>query len=139
MVVHEYNFRLPQFMYALILVLVFSSSLAKDYFVGGSGASDNNPGTAGKPFATIQKAASSATAGDVITIRSGIYRETIVPTNSGRRGSPIIFQAEAGAKVVISGLEKVEGKWEKYKGNVYRIAITLPVEGHQFKMISNKT
>src|SRR5690606_42136180 len=118
MVVHGYKFRLPQFMSALILVLVFSSSLAKDYFVGGSGASDNNPGTAGKPFATIQKAASSATAGDVITIRSGIYRETIVTTNSGRRRSPIIFHTDAGAKVVISGLKKVEGNREKYNRNV---------------------
>jgi hypothetical protein len=57
--------------------------LAADFYVGGDGASDRNPGTASEPFATIQKAADVAAAGDVVNIRPGIYRETVVPANSG--------------------------------------------------------
>src|SRR6188474_1466206 len=86
---------------------VFNLSWAVDYYVGGAGASDNNPGTATQPFATIQKAASLAKAGDVVNIRGGVYRETITPANSGG-GSPIVFRPDNGAVVVISGLNVID-------------------------------
>ena len=79
----------------LILFTVCSHSLfATVYYVGGTGSSDSNPGTATQPFATIQKAASIAVAGDIVNIRPGVYRETVVPANSGSPGNPIIFQAD---------------------------------------------
>ena len=53
----------------LIVVSLYNNTFARDIFVGGAGASDNNPGTATQPFATIQKAASVAVAGDVVKIR----------------------------------------------------------------------
>ena len=61
--------------------------LAANFYVGGDGASDRNPGTASQPFATIQKAAGVAAAGDVVNIRPGIYRETVVPANSGAQAN----------------------------------------------------
>ena len=61
--------------------------LAADFYVGGDGASDRNPGTASEPFATIQQAADVAAAGDFVNIRPGIYRETVVPANSGRQAN----------------------------------------------------
>jgi len=39
--------------------------LAANFYVGGDGASDRNPGTAAQPFATIQKAAGVAAAGEL--------------------------------------------------------------------------
>jgi len=63
--------------------------LAANFYVGGDGASDRNPGTASQPFATIQKAASVAAAGDFVNIRPGIYRETVVPASSGNKQQAI--------------------------------------------------
>src|SRR5688572_33309594 len=123
----------------VLFVVCFFQSYATEYFVGGPGASDTNPGTATQPFATIQKAASVARAGDVVTIRSGTYRETIVPANSGASGSPIIFQAAPGATPVISGLNNADGGWTLHSGNIYKKSITLPVNGHQQKITSTTT
>ena len=106
--------------------VVFACDLfARDIFVGGSGASDNNPGSAAQPYATIQKAASVAVAGDVVKIRSGVYRETIVVANSG-----VTFQPDQSATVVISGLNVLDNSgWTVHNGNIYKKSVTLPVNG----------
>ncbi|MEJ1236940.1 Ig-like domain-containing protein [Chryseolinea sp. T2] len=117
----------------LVMRLVFSIVLfswsnvlfAVDYYVGGAGASDSNPGTASQPFATIQKAASVAKAGDVVNVRSGTYRETITPANSGAAGSPITYQAESGATVIISGADPVTSSWSVHSGNIYKTTFDL--------------
>jgi len=116
----------------LILVLIVSvcDVFARDYYVGGSGAADTNPGTATQPFATIQKAASVAVGGDIVKIRSGTYRETVVVANSGAAGSPIIFQPDQGAVVIVSGLNDLGAAgWTIHNGNIYKKSITLPVNG----------
>jgi gliding motility-associated-like protein len=118
----------------IVLVALFLvgtvNLLARDYYVGGQGASDNNPGTAAQPFATIQKAASVAVAGDVVKIRSGTYRETIRVANSGAPGNPIIFQPDQGAVAIISGLEVMSnGGWTVHNGNIYKKSVNLPVNG----------
>lgn len=128
-----------RWIFLLVLFCVQYSLYGTTYFVGGVGASDGNSGSADKPFATIQKAATVAKAGDIVTIRSGTYRETISPANRGTAERPIVFQAAAGAKVVISGLETVRGEWNIFKGNIYKTDIALPVDGHQSKIISNTT
>ncbi|MGC3942940.1 MAG: Ig-like domain-containing protein [Chryseolinea sp.] len=118
----------------------FNLSWAVDYYVGGAGASDNNPGTAAQPFATIQKAASIAKAGDAVIIRAGIYRETITPANSGSGGAPITFRPDNGASVVISGLNVLpEGGWTVHKGEIYKKTFTLPVNGYAPGAISTNS
>jgi gliding motility-associated-like protein len=110
---------------SVLIVACFSNTFARDIFVGGAGASDNNPGTATQPFATIQKAASVAVAGDVVKIRGGTYRETIVVANSG-----VTFENDQGATAIISGLNVVDGTgWTVHSGNIYKKSITLPVNG----------
>jgi len=90
-------------------------TLAADFYVGGAGASDRNPGTASEPFATIQAAANVARPGDVVKIRDGIYRETVAPANSGTEEKPIVFEADAGAEPVISGADLVTTNWRPAK------------------------
>ena len=68
---------------------------AKDYFVA-PGGSDTNPGSKTAPFKTIQKAATLMQAGDRCLIRAGTYRETVVPSNSGKDQAPITFEAFEG-------------------------------------------
>ena len=110
-----------------------------DYYVGGTGASDTNPGTASLPFATIQKASTIAVAGDIVNIRAGIYRETIVPTNSGTSGNPITYQPDGNVVVTISGLNTADGGWTVHSGCIYKKTITLPVDGYNASTTNNTT
>jgi hypothetical protein len=111
--------------------------LAADFYVGGDGASDRNPGTASQPFATIQKAAGVAAAGDFVNIRPGIYRETVVPANSGAPGQPITFQPDGDAEVTVSGADLVDGGWTVYSGQIYQTAIALPLTGYGEQITGN--
>lgn len=110
-------------------------ALGTDYYVGGSGASDDNPGTASQPFATIQKAAQLAKTGDVVIVRAGTYRETITPSSNG-----VTFQSAPGETVVISGLEVIPNTgWTVHNGNIFKKTITLPVDGFASGGITRNT
>lgn len=128
------------------IVMFFAASImsqdvyaqSTNYYVGGTGASDNNPGTSTEPFATIQKAATVATAGSIVNIRTGTYRETITPANSGGAGNPITYQPDAGATVIISGLNVVGTTgWTVHSGSIYKKTITLPVNGFNTSTTQN--
>lgn len=95
------------------------------YYVGGENASDSNPGTTSLPFASIQKAASLAVAGDVVNIRTGTYRETIIPASSGTPGNPIVFQPDGEAIVTISGADVADGGWMVHSGGIYKKTIAM--------------
>ncbi len=94
---------------------------ATNYYVAQNdpNASDSNPGTELLPFYTIQAAADQAQAGDVIYVKAGIYRETIIPANSGTAGNPIIFQAFGNDEVTVSGTEEISG-WTHHSGSIYK-------------------
>jgi hypothetical protein len=69
---------------------------------GNSAADDGNPGTADRPFKTINAAAQAAQPGTKVIIRGGEYRETVRPVRSGDgpRGM-ICYEAAPGERVVI--------------------------------------
>ena len=94
-------------------------------FVGGKGAADKNSGTSSQPFATIQKAADVAHAGDIVNIRTGTYRETVIPANSGSPDKPIVFQPDGDADVTISGADIADGGWTVHEGSIYKKTISL--------------
>jgi hypothetical protein len=105
----------------IALILTFSIS-AKEYHVAKTG-NDGNPGTAEKPFLTIQAAADVAQPGDVVTVHEGIYREWVKPPRGGNSDAErIVFQAAEGEKVEIKGSEIVT-EWEKLAGTVWRVSI----------------
>lgn len=71
-------------------------------------ASDSNPGTENAPFATIQRAANIAKAGDTVIIHEGTYRERVDAKFSGTPSKPIRYMAAEGeANPVISGFEEI--------------------------------
>jgi hypothetical protein len=57
------------------------SARAAEYYVSTTG-SDSNPGTMDAPWATLQKGANTAVAGDTVWIRGGTYKVT-TPASSG--------------------------------------------------------
>ncbi|MFP4107222.1 MAG: right-handed parallel beta-helix repeat-containing protein [Phycisphaerae bacterium] len=99
-----------------VVGIVGSSAFAANVHVSPKG-DDVNPGTRQEPLRTLSRAAEMLKPGDVCIIAGGVYRETVTPAASGDRGDSIIFRAAAGQKVVISGIEPLDG-WEK-KGEVF--------------------
>jgi len=93
---------------------------AHDYYVSPNG-SDSAVGTLDQPFQTIQKAASVMVAGDTAYIRAGVYRETVIPKNSGTEHSPITYMPYNGESVTVSGADVIPaGSWTLSSGNIYR-------------------
>ena len=90
------------------LFVAVPSATSADYYVATNG-NDANDGSSAKPWRTIQKAASTVTAGAAVHVRSGTYNEIIAVANSGTAGAPITFQPDAGAKVVIDGTGFTDG------------------------------
>ena len=88
------------------LVALFSAVLslhaaaaASVHYVGTKGA-DDNPGSQSAPLLTIGAAVTQATAGDLVVVAAGVYREAVVLTRSGAPGAPIIVRGLPGATLV---------------------------------------
>ena len=72
------------------------------YYVSPSG-DDSNLGTAAYPWRTIQKAADTLMAGDIVYIRAGDYHERVTPQNSGSADNYITYAAYPGETAAING------------------------------------
>lgn len=75
------NKNISFFLVGFLILLVYNVT-ATEYHVAKTG-NNNNPGTAEKPFLSIQAAANVAQPGDVITVHAGVYRERINPPRGG--------------------------------------------------------
>lgn len=95
----------------------------KHYYVGKNG-NDSYGGSKERPFLTIQRAANVAIPGDVITVGEGIYREAVDPKQGGLSDTErITYEAEKGAKVVISGAEQIK-EWTHVEGTIYKTVLS---------------
>ncbi|MBI3783716.1 MAG: PKD domain-containing protein [Deltaproteobacteria bacterium] len=81
----------------LVTLLGCHDAASAAQYVVATNGNDRNPGTADRPFATLQQAANVVVAGDVVTIRPGEYRQRAEIGAAGRMGAPIAFNAQAGA------------------------------------------
>jgi hypothetical protein len=90
---------------ALIAALLFGAICGVQggvYHVASNGNNNNNGVSQNSAWLTIAKANDVVVAGDVVIVHVGQYADGIHPTNSGRAGSPITFQAAAGDRVVLN-------------------------------------
>ncbi len=87
---------------AVLLLLPSCPAWAADYYVSPSG-SDSQSGSSSSPWRTIQHAADSVSAGDMVTVLAGTYSESVVFHISGSSESPIQFAAAGGKEVVVRG------------------------------------
>ena len=93
------------------------------YWVDKQIGNDANDGrTEAAPFATIQRAASVAVAGDVVAIKRGVYRETVTVPHSGTADSPIVFSSYGRGQVVISGGDLVNN-WSHTGDDVWSASV----------------
>ncbi|MFH1510260.1 MAG: right-handed parallel beta-helix repeat-containing protein [Candidatus Woesearchaeota archaeon] len=92
--------------HALIILATFlfiaSFVGGADYYVATTG-SDSNPGTQSQPWKTIQKAANTVVAADVVHVSQGQYNERVTISRSGVSGSKIVFKSEPGRSAKTQG------------------------------------
>jgi hypothetical protein len=88
-------------------------------------ASDDSDGSRERPWKTISRAAAKVAPGDTVVIRDGTYREQVALKTSGTERAPIRFEAAPGARVVLTGADRLTG-WQKTEGGppVYRVPWT---------------
>ncbi|MBA2284316.1 MAG: DUF1565 domain-containing protein [Ktedonobacteraceae bacterium] len=93
-----------------------SARQGTSYYVSPTG-SDTGVGSSGQPFATIQKAASVATAGTTVHVLPGTYTQSVYNTANGTALARITFISDVkwGAKVVTHGIRT---SWTNYASYV---------------------
>ena len=113
---------------ACVLVLA-NQSQAGVLYVAVDG-DDTSPGTKTKPFATLIRARNAARelkkGGPIdIIIREGTYylSEPLVlePRDSGTAHAPVTWRAEEKKRVILSGGQPIEGKWQTDDGKLWFI------------------
>lgn len=88
----------------------------RTYYVNASHpeASDTNPGTEARPFATINHAAQVLQPGERVVVGPGIYRERIRPVRGGTGPNQMIsYEAEPGTRVILRGSRVFSGDWTR--------------------------
>lgn len=85
-----------------IAITISAENATATYYISPVG-SDLNPGTEAAPWKTIQRAAETLLAGERVYIKSGIYKERVLPQNSGSQHAYIIYAAYPGDSVIIDG------------------------------------
>jgi hypothetical protein len=99
---------------------------AATYFVSPAG-DDASPGSAAKPFRTIQHAVDLLQPGDTCFVRAGTYRETVKLEKKGTAAQPIRIRAYPGERVVLDGTEPITG-WKPAGNKLYTAKTSLKVE-----------
>jgi hypothetical protein len=133
---------------AAVTVASPTTAVTFNYYVNWDTGNDTTGvGSAGNPWKTISKAATVLTAGQTLGIRGSlseaspmIYRETVVPTNSGTTTNRITYAMYPGEYAEVCGLEILPNTgWTVDSGNVYKKTVTPPANGHGTSLTSNTT
>lgn len=99
-----------RFLLSILSYLIFWCPLnATTYFVAKNGNDSTGVGSESSPWLTITKGASILSAGDILYVKAGTYRETVTLDNAGLMGLPITIKAFPGdeGNVIISAATKL--------------------------------
>jgi hypothetical protein len=95
---------------------------AREIHVAKTG-SDSAAGSHTLPYLTINKAASVAQPGDIVTVHAGTYREWVKPVLGGTgENNRIIYRAAPGEKAVIKGSEHITS-WIDEGNGVWKVEL----------------
>ncbi len=104
----------------LVVTAVPPCAAVTSYYVATDGNDQNDGRTLKTPFRTVQRAADAMQPGDACLIRSGEYREKIVPPRGGTSvQARITYRNYPGEAPVIKGSERVTG-WVDQGGGLWR-------------------
>jgi parallel beta-helix repeat protein len=102
---------LKKFLLIMFFVSISFAVFAATYYVAPNG-NNSNPGTESQPWKTIQKAAETLVAGDIVYIKAGNYQENVTPVNSGGAGNYIVYTALNNDIVTIDGQNVTLPDWD---------------------------
>jgi hypothetical protein len=103
--------------------------------VDSANGSDSNPGTLAKPWQTVAKVnATTLSPGQSVGFKAGdMWRESLIPGQSGRAGAPITFTSYGvGANPILNGANLLPSGWTKYATDVWQVANTTQPSGVYF-------
>src|SRR5262245_59956469 len=83
-------------------LLVAAPAWAADYYVDAASGHDANPGTAMRPFATVQAGLDAAMPGDTVIVRSGTYAEAPQTVRAGTADLPITLRADKSRGAIVT-------------------------------------
>jgi len=115
----------------VVALLIMSTALQAAEFTVAPHGKDSNPGTAEKPFATLQRAQEAVSKDPdrgikpmTVTIAGGTYylAKPLIfrDVDNGTKKAPVTWQAKKGAKVIISGGLKLALTWEHFKDGILK-------------------
>jgi Putative Ig domain/Protein of unknown function (DUF1565) len=88
---------------AALTLTVNATGSGSTYYVSTSG-SDSNAGTQSSPWQTIQHAANSVHAGDIVYVMGGTYNESVTIAVSGSASAgPVVFASYPGQTAIVDG------------------------------------
>src|SRR5437660_1427453 len=97
------------------VMLAALQAQAATYHVALSG-SDTGAGTAAAPWRTIQHAVNALQPGDTAVVGPGTYREAVTMKRSGTATAPITVEALPGARVIVTGADRLDNGWSHVEG-----------------------
>ena len=102
---------------SIALLIAASVTCGAEIWVDASSRTAAPDGTKAAAFPTIAQALKIASPGDIVTVRAGVYRESVrVP--GGAPGKPVTLRAAAGQRVIVSGAVPVGG-WKPVADGIY--------------------
>jgi chitodextrinase len=108
---------------AVLVLVSVVKSYATSYYVALNGNDNSNNGTSiASPFQTIQKASNLAVAGDIVYVRTGVYREMVDIKSDG-----VIYQPYNGETVTINGADLMTS-WTPTLGTTYQTTMSWDVD-----------
>ncbi|MEE8452875.1 MAG: right-handed parallel beta-helix repeat-containing protein [Thermoguttaceae bacterium] len=93
--------------------------MSREIHVSQTG-SDSGSGSRDRPYLTINRAASVAQPGDIVTVHGGTYRECVKPPRGGTaEDRRIIYRGAPGEIVFIKGSQRITS-WTRQEGGVWK-------------------
>jgi hypothetical protein len=110
----------------VVALSAVTAAPAGEWFVDASAAAGGD-GSAERPFQQITDGLKVMQGGDVITVRQGVYRETLSLSKGGSQAQPSTLRAAEGHRVIVSGFAPIRGWTERHDG-VYTTTVDGSVE-----------
>lgn len=118
------------FLFCLLAFCFPACVLAQGEVWVDQSAKTGGDGSANAPFQTLGQALKTAASGSIITVRAGVYRESVRLMRGGSPQNPTTLRAAGGERVVLSGYREIAG-WKIHSPasnlNIYTTIVEHPV------------
>ena len=104
--------------FVIIFCLAIGRLGADTYYVSPAGSDQNSGKSPDQALQIVQHAIDQMSSGDTLIVKDGFYHGRI------KLKSGIVIKAEHPRKAVFSGLESLNGRFERHTGKIYKVKIS---------------